>query len=245
MSKRPPHDVAVWLKKFESSALYRHDAGRLFDDWLELVLCMLANQKQEERYLATAKRYTRDELNVMAELFAILIVIHEDKAPALGWYDALGEIYQHLAGRAKASRMGQFFTPMELCEVIARITLGDEPQGESMTDPACGSGRLLLAGHARHRKLRLITGADLDPMCAKMCAVNFWLHGIRGEVACMDSLELKWHHAYVTHPRALYPFVVFLGEDRKEDSITYVRREAIAAAVATPPVMDLFNQGEG
>jgi hypothetical protein len=80
---------------------------------------------------------------------------------------------------------------------------------------------MLLAAHAMQPKLGLIVAADLDPICAKMCALNFWLHGIRGEVACMDSLGLKWYFAYHTHPRDTWPFVTFLDESRKEDSMLY------------------------
>ncbi len=235
--------MASWLKIFEDHRLYRHDTARLFDDWLTMVLCCLANQRQEELYLATAKRYDRAELDTMAKLFAELILIHEQLQPERGWYDALGTIYELLASRSKASRMGQFFTPAEVCEVMARITMGEDPRGTSLADPCCGSGRQLLAGYVHGRKfLKLVVGADLDPICAKMCALNFWLHGITGEVACMNSLSQEWYHAYVVHPRKTYPFVVFLDEERKEESVLYRQRVQFSEPVATPPVFDLFSQ---
>jgi type I restriction enzyme M protein len=216
-------DVKQWMKLFEGSALYRHDSSRMFEDYLDLVLCCMANRQQEERYLQVAKRYTREELDTMAQLMAYHILIHEHHTAGGGWYDMLGDVYMELASRSKASRMGQFFTPVEVCEVMARITLpdADEMVGKSITDPAAGSGRMLLAAHAMQPKLGLIVAADLDPICAKMCALNFWLHGIRGEVACMDSLGLKWYFAYHTHPRYTWPFVTFLDESRKEESMLY------------------------
>jgi type I restriction enzyme M protein len=239
-------NVDHWLRVFESSQLYRHDTGRLFDDFLDLVLCSLTNQRQEARYLATAKRYDREELNTIAQLFGGLITIHEAQTAERKWYDALGEIYQYLASRSKASRMGQFFTPASVCDLMAEMTLGKDREGTSICDPACGSGRTLLAAYAIHPKLTTIAGADLDPICAKMCALNFWLHGIRGEVACMNSLSQEWYHAYITHPRLSWPFVVFLDEARKEDSLLYVRREQLVpkAVPAAPVMLDLFNQPE-
>lgn len=243
-----PTSAQDWLRKFNSSALYKHEPSRLFEDYLDLVLCCVANQRQEERYLQVAKRYTREELNTVAELFAMHVLIHEHQVAGGGWYDMLGDIYMELASRSKASRMGQFFTPVEVCTLMARMTMDDQPEqavGKSISDPAAGSGRMLLAMHALQPKVGLVVAADLDPICTKMCALNFWLHGIRGEVACMNSLSLEWRFAYHTHPNMHWPFVTFLDESRKQESLLYVEAQALLTK-ATKPVEtpDLFSQAE-
>lgn len=224
-------EVSDWIKLFEGSALYRHDSGRLFGDWLELCVCALANGTQEERYLATAKRYDRKELDTMGQLLGLLILIHGAHAGPGRWYDALGQIYEQLAARSRTSRLGQFFTPPAVCDSSARIILGDigKAAGKRVLDPAAGSGRMLLAAHALQPQLDLVAAADVDAVCAKMCAINFWLHGVRGEVACMDSLTLRWQCAYQVHPRATWPYITRLDEDRKHLSVLY----------AAPPA-DLF-----
>lgn len=87
----------------------------------------------------------------------------------------------------------------------------------------------------------------VDEFCASghSLAKNFWLHGIRGEVAHMNSLSLEWYFAYQTHPRLSWPFVTFLGQDRKEESVMYLSREALSSnQQAKPAVVDLFNQPE-
>lgn len=245
--EEPITNVKQWLKLFESSTLYKHEPSRMFEDYLDLVLCCMANRQQEERYLQVAKRYTREELEAIAQLMGAHILIHEHQTAGGGWYDMLGDIYMELASRSKTSRMGQFFTPVELCDVIARMTFGDpeEAKGKSILDPAAGSGRLLLAAHALQPKLGLVAAADLDPICAKMCALNFWLHGIRGEVAWMDSLQLKWFFAYQTHPRVTWPFVTFLDDSRKHESILFVDAERYvkpaAASMKTKVIPDLFT----
>lgn len=243
-------NVKQWMRLFESSSLYRHEPSRMFEDYLDLVLCCMSNQRQEERYLQVAKRYSRDELNTLAQLMAYHLLIHEHQVASngLGWYDMLGDIYMELAGRSKTSRMGQFFTPAELCTLMARLSFDDqlqEAEGKSICDPAAGSGRTLLAMHALQPKVGLVAAADLDPICAKMCALNFWLHGVRGEVACMNSLTLEWRWAYHTHPNPAWPFVTFLGEERKTESLLYTEAAQLVQRAQEKqrpaPAPDLFT----
>ncbi|MBL8002862.1 MAG: SAM-dependent DNA methyltransferase [Flavobacteriales bacterium] len=241
--KEPITHVGQWLKLFNSAALYRHEPSRLFEDYLDLVLCCMANGREEARYLKVAARYNDEELKTLSHLMAMHVLIHEHQVKERRWYDMLGDVYMELASRSKASRMGQFFTPAELCDMMAMMMLGeDDTAGKSICDPAVGSGRTLLAARALKPDLGLIVGADLDPICAKMCALNFWLHGVRGEVACMNSLSLEWRWAIQTHPRDSWPFVTFLEEDRKEESVLYVRRDQLAkpAAASNPVQPTLF-----
>lgn len=176
MSKIPERVTSAdqWLRVFNGAALYRHDTSTLFDDYLTLTLCAVANQRQEERYLQVAKRYTREELDTIATLFAMHVMIQEHHTDGGGWHDMLGDVYMELASHHRTSRMGQFFTPVGLCDAAARMVIGDvdAAAGKSICDPAAGSGRMLLAAHALQPRLGLITAADLDPICAKMCAMN-------------------------------------------------------------------------
>ena len=253
MATRAPKEVSEWTKLFESSALYRHNYGQMFEDWVEICICCFANQTMEPRYLEIVKRYTREELDVMAQLMGLLIVIQEDHTAEGGWYDALGNIYEYLAHASKAKALGQFFTPEGVCDMMARMTTGETGPGDEETscDPACGSGRMLLAIHALNPTRAIKVGADVDPVCAKMCALNFWLHGIRGEVACMDSIRMTWRFAYQTHPRYLYPFITYLGDERKEESLTWhqckrilqpTETAALPVLVKLPAMPDLFSQ---
>jgi type I restriction enzyme M protein len=253
--KEPITHVKQWMRLFEGSALYKHEPSRLLEDYLDMTLCAVSNGQQEAKYLKVAGRYSRQELTTISELFAMHVLIHEHQVKERGtdgkpgWYDMLGDIYMELASRSKASRMGQFFTPVEVCDVMAQLTFDMDPGvavGKTAIDPACGSGRTLLALHALQPKMGLLYGADLDPICAKMCALNFWLHGIRGEVACMNSLSQQWYFAYHTHPRYTWPFVTHLHEDRQEESHLYRERATVAVApvVITPATPDLFTAME-
>lgn len=60
--------------------------------------------------------------------------------------------------------------------------------GQRMGDPTCGSGRLLLAYHARNPENYLI-GEDINRTCCLMTVCNMLIHGCVGEVICHDSLN--------------------------------------------------------
>lgn len=77
------------------------------------------------------------------------------------------------------------------------------------------------------------------------------MHGIRGEVACADTIGMNgWRFAYQTHPRPWYPFITYLGEERQEESIVWrdmhrwkdQMQGAQPIVVPTPAVPDLFSQ---
>lgn len=83
---------------------------------------------------------------------------------------------------------------------MAQITMSNEIpninnaviEGETyMTvyDPAAGRGRMLLAANQLAENKICAIAQDLDPLCSKMAALNFALHGVRAEVICGDSLH--------------------------------------------------------
>ena len=87
---------------------------------------------------------------------------------------------------------GQYFTPRPL---IAAMVDAIAPQpGQSICDPACGTGGFLLAAHdylakhyaldrAQKKKLKSGTffGIELVDSVTRLCAMNLLLHGIGGE----------------------------------------------------------------
>ena len=87
---------------------------------------------------------------------------------------------------------GQYFTPRPLIAAIVDV-VAPQP-GQSICDPACGTGGFLLAAHdylARHhaldraqkKKLKSGTffGIELVDSVTRLCAMNLLLHGIGGE----------------------------------------------------------------
>lgn len=75
-----------------------------------------------------------------------------------GFCDPLGELYQQAVS---SGHNGQYWTPEHLCDMISMMSGDTLQDGQNVLDPACGSGRMLLAAAKRNR-FALFYGADLD-----------------------------------------------------------------------------------
>jgi hypothetical protein len=164
----------------------RYGVGTVFSDMLTMVICAFSMQKQEDLYFKTIKPYKKEEVVKFSEAFAALVV--EMTGDGSGMVDVLGEYFMEFLS---FGRNGQFFTPMNICDMMARIT--NPVTGTSrILDPACGSGRMLMA-MAKLNRYATFYGADCDVICAKMTVINMCLNSMYGEVAWMDSLSNRWY----------------------------------------------------
>jgi len=110
------------------------------------------------------------------------------------WYDAVGRLYEVITSQNKSSMLGQFFTPETVVDMMVGITITDNRERMlNILDPACGSGRMGISSaiYAMKRKTgAYISMVDIDPICAKMTAVNMCFNGVVGEVSCMNGLDM-------------------------------------------------------
>lgn len=103
-------------------------------------------------------------------------------------YEFLMTMYASNAGKSG----GEFFTPQEVSELLARITLVGKKQVNKVYDPACGSGSLLLRfakvlgkDHVR------FYGQEINITTYNLCRINMFLHDINYEkfdIALGDTL---------------------------------------------------------
>lgn len=105
--------------------------------------------------------------------------------------DVIGAVYEELfQSRGKASSLGQFFTPVPLCDVI---TICSQDGNLRINDNACGSGRTLISHFMEFSKggetsKAYYIGEDIDMSSVKMCALNMMIHGMRGRAIRHDAL---------------------------------------------------------
>jgi len=111
--------------------------------------------------------------------------------------DAFGDAYEFLmtmyASNAGKSG-GEFFTPQEVSELLARITVVGKEDVNKVYDPACGSGSLLLqfAKILGKDKVRIgFFGQEINITTYNLCRINMWLHDIdytKFDIALGDTL---------------------------------------------------------
>ena len=111
--------------------------------------------------------------------------------------DTFGDAYEYLmtmyASNAGKSG-GEFFTPQEVSELLARITLVGKTSVNKVYDPACGSGSLLLKFVKILGKDNIRTGIfgqEINLTTYNLCRINMFLHGINYEkfdIALGDTL---------------------------------------------------------
>src|SRR5680860_21617 len=185
-------DVPRELLKFNTlfnQITYRHDASRVFDDFLSIIICCFARETQEDWYFETIRGYSREELDTFAQMMGELLKVYHQAVNNEDWTDPLGEYYEVLAGKYKKSNLGQFFTPKSLFDVMSALTQQGSDWDSTVNDCACGSGRLLLSANKITKDMYHV-GQDLDLICAKMAAINLCLHRMKGVIYCMDTLRM-------------------------------------------------------
>lgn len=115
------------------------------------------------------------------------------------WFDLIGYFYEEtVKSSSKASNMGQFFTPPDVCDLMTKLTvkpLKNNGAGEKMYDCAGGSGRLCLSFHSQYPKA-LCFSHDLDEFSCKMAVLNFLIHGIKGSVCQYNSLTGEFYNGW-------------------------------------------------
>lgn len=196
---------------------------QVFSDFVHMAACSLYNAIHrdaafEADYMQRVGRYSREDANNMSRLLAEVIEGLEF-CPT----DFLGQIFMNL--ELGSERLGQFFTPYNVCYTMARMTLSDRlsvlTSGErdfiTVSDPACGAGGLIVAmaeamleAGFNPQKQMVAYCVDIDPVAAMMCYIQLSLMGIPAIVAIGNSLTVKmtrematpmfvlghWHHRW-------------------------------------------------
>jgi len=107
--------------------------------------------------------------------------------------DVKGDAYEGLLEKNAQDTKGgagQYFTPRSLIRAIVDVMR--PASGETICDPACGTGGFLLAAHdyiashnpnldsdqKRHLRMEALRGVDIVDAVVRLCAMNLLLHGI-------------------------------------------------------------------
>lgn len=116
--------------------------------------------------------------------------------------DAFGDAYEYLMGMYASTAGksgGEFFTPQEVSELLAEITVIGKTQVNKVYDPACGSGSLLLKFAkvlGKENVRQGFYGQEKNITTYNLCRINMFLHDINFEkfnIAHGDTLTDPMH----------------------------------------------------
>lgn len=182
------------------NSLRELDGMDLLDHYEEI----LKRLSQEEGLIGTI--YTKAVNKIEQPVYLKKVITMIDEEDWLGMdVDVKGAIYEGILeknGQDKKSGAGQYFTPRPL--IKAMVDCIRPKIGETVCDPACGTGGFLLAAYdfmkpqsqdkAKRDFLRdkALHGSDNTPLVVTLASMNLYLHGVgteRSPIVCEDSLE--------------------------------------------------------
>lgn len=218
-----------------------HSAGKLFRDWLDLMLFAL--QRRDDPYLEVVDKYSDDrdmnhpEGERTIDLFSKAFGQLQNQMAETN-ADVLGAVYEEYGMQTDA--WGQHFTPLPVCDMKAELAgvenLSEAKEQPTVAGPACGSGRLLIVA-ARQCPNGVFVGRDVDGLCARMAALNLCFFNIDGFAILGDSLKMEFRRVWRTTGSALGGSVRELeGEDLERFEQKY--RGAFDAEASPEPDTD-------
>jgi type I restriction enzyme M protein len=116
----------------------------------------------------------------------------------IGSMDIIGNAYEYLIGRFASDagkKGGEFYTPPEVATLLAKL-VAPKP-GDTIYDPACGSGSLLIrvAREVGGDNYSLF-GQEVNGQTWALCKMNMFLHEIDGaKIEWGDTLNNPMHVA--------------------------------------------------
>lgn len=157
--------------------------AQAFEDFLHMSVCALSGGAMEEEYLQTVAKHTAGKkgqrgADILARMFGLLVARMEETRTDMK--DLLGDLFQ---GAITYGEAGQFLTPMPICRLMAKMTVAEASveadRVPTVSDPTCGSGRMLLAVAEEHRNWEFV-GQDVDRRCVQMTALNLAFRDLYG-----------------------------------------------------------------
>lgn len=207
---------------------YAIQPGDFFDDWKQAInedkfnIGMMSDTfghfNQQIAFEAKADfegifdgmRFDSSDLgsNAQARTSVMISMINLLSAPEFdlsGDGDTVSDIYEYLVAQfatVLASDMGQYYTPKEISDIMARIlTQGKEDREHfSIYDPTVGSGSLLLTtasymNNVHNRGMIKYFGQEKDSTPYRLARMNLMMHGVEYNdinIKHGDTLESDW-----------------------------------------------------
>ena len=112
--------------------------------------------------------------------------------------DVLGDAYEYLISNFAASagkKAGEFYTPQQVSRILAKLVTLNKSKLQSVYDPTCGSGSLLLRV-GKECKVSSYYGQEFNSTTYNLARMNMLLHGVsfkHFDIKNDDTLERPRH----------------------------------------------------
>ena len=241
--------TAAFLDVFRALS-YSRRTSQVWAHFLELSACAVSNAVdpsryaiREARYLDIAKQYTAAGMQMFSRAHGLMVLELERR----GFCDFLGETFMALD--LGADSKGQFFTPYEICRMMAGITVSADDVKKTgfitVNEPACGGGAMIIALAQQLAESGLnpssdmhVVAQDIDPQAVHMAYVQLSYFGISGVVIRCNSLAPKEPEAadvWRTPTHQLLGWDARLAQRRRIDALRRLLSEPAGDSAATTP----------
>lgn len=206
-TQNPRPAWGAFVKTFNDIARHRH-RYEVFRDFVTMAAIAVHNgiardEKLEAEYLQIVGRYAKEDVTSFAHLLGQLVILLDPEP-----YDVLGQLYMEL--ELGSAHTGQFFTPPELSELMARLSYGDalatlDKPFVTLQEPACGAGGMVLAfvkvmlSHGHNPAERMWAHCqDVDRLAALMCYLQLALWHVPAVVVVGNTLAMEAREVFYT-----------------------------------------------
>lgn len=247
-----PKEWGEFVRAFNGIARHRH-RYEVFRDFVTLSALSVQNsmrdfmpadryQALENEYMAIVKRYDKEQTIEFAHLLGSLVCLLEPEPR-----DILGQLYMEL--ELGNTNTGQFFTPPEVSELMARVSYGDELKNITkpfitLCEPACGAGGMVLSfvkvmlSHGHNPASRVwVQAQDIDRTASLMCYLQMSLWHIPGVVVVGNTLAMEVREAFYTpaHYLGMWGYRLQRGtEEHAEDLCPASVQDVATVDVSSP-----------
>lgn len=240
---QPPWNQASAIpREFDWPSLMKRDGDELETHYRHL----LEELGKRPGMLGIIFRKAQNKIQDPAKLRRLIAdLINKEQWTSLD-ADVKGDAYEGLLEKNAQDTKGgagQYFTPRPLIQAIVDVIRPQPGQagqpGETICDPACGTGGFLLAAHdfiarhfpnldrdqKRHLKLQALRGVELVDAVTRLCAMNLLLHGIGPSAADEAEPPVQTNDSLAADPGTRFEVVMTNPPFGKKSSVMVVNEE--------------------
>jgi type I restriction enzyme M protein len=231
-TKPPYKQKSIVPKNYDWPSLIKKDGDELFEHYRNT----LRKLGKEKGLLGLIFMKSQNKFQDPAKLRRLIVDLIDNENWSAMSADVKGDAYEGLLeknAQDTKTGAGQYFTPRSL--IRAMVDVINPTPGETICDPACGTGGFILAAHdyivgqnknmtkadKKNLKEKTFKGWELVQNTARLCAMNLMLHGIGSD----EDLPIRVSDSLAADPGDRFNIVLTNPPFGKKSSTTIVNNK--------------------